>query len=907
MIIHILVHIIQFIGILVPLVGCVSLVRKVQSRASMYLLLANLGGLIINGSYMLLLETRTHEGALIALKMEYFGNVVFYLMFGMFLWSYLRLKRHTWVKGIFGLWCILDVGLLVSIWIANGYPLVFKELGFLRDERLGLVLIESSPGILYTLRYCIVCLILFCGMLYTTVRMLLVRVSSERNNLAKLAGAQLMLCASLVCMLFFDFSFDIVPVCASLSILSIIISVHKDEFFSVMEIGREWVFEQMGDAFVIVDELYGYLDSNTYAKKVFQELSSMRKNKTVTGKLYELFVDMERIQQIEGKYYNKKIMEIREKGVLSGYCLLLVDITEQYVLMERVKQEKERADAANQAKSAFVSNVSHEIRTPMNAIVGMTQIMLRRDLPAKDREYLMNIRNSGNALLTIVNDLLDMSKIEAGKMELVNEEYHFMEMLGDLGMIILNRIGSKPVELLYDIDPDIPAKLYGDALRIRQIIINLMNNATKFTEEGYVCLTVKVNGVCQNDMELYVSVKDTGQGIKEEDIGKLFGTFQQVDTGKNHHKEGTGLGLSISRQLVELMRGSIGVKSEYGKGSEFYFTIHQQIVDEHRAAWIAQGRRAVIMGNMRNQDANRMLEKLAQSYGLCFSKEMPDSELAQTQIYYFTDRYEIPGSEEGQKLANLGAIICGMSNPMAEGAFPDGTLTMNKPLYSYNFCNLIEGRSGQPEQRDERKADTGGEERRADAARNGRRADTGGEERKADAARDGRRADTGGEERKADAARNGRGADTEREERNSGTRAADTGLDFLAPDACVLIVDDNEINCMVAEEMLKPLEMEIEIAMDGRQALEMARKKQYDLIFMDHFMPVMNGVEAAKEIRGQEGVYYKEVPIIALTANTAKEQQEEYLSAGMSDFLSKPIDMTELYEMIKKWIPDKIR
>ncbi len=850
MLIHILVHVIQTLGILVPLVGCVSLVRKVQSRASMYLLLANLGCLIINGSYMLLLQTETYEGALIALKMEYFGNVVFYLMFGMFLWSYLRLKRHKWVKVLYGIWCILDVMLLVSIWIADGTPLVFQQLQFQWNEGLGLVLTQSSPGVLFVVRYSLVCLFLFCGMIYTTVRMFLVKVPMERNNLAKLAGAQCMICVSLVCMLFFNFSFDIVPICASLSILSIIISVHKDEFFGIMEIGREWIFEEMEDAFVIVDELYGYLDSNAYAKKVFTELNSLRKNKTVSGKLYEMFVDLDRIQQIEGKYYNKKIMEIREKGVLSGYCLLLVDITEQYVLMERVRQEKERADAANRAKSAFVSNVSHEIRTPMNAIVGMTQIMLRRRLPEQDRQYLMNIRNSGNALLTIVNDLLDMSKIEAGKMELVNEAYDFTGMLSDLGMIILNRIGSKPVELLYDIDTDIPAKLYGDALRIRQIIINLMNNATKFTEEGYVCLTVKINQIVQDDLELLISVKDTGQGIREEDLGKLFGTFQQVDTEKNHHKEGTGLGLSISRQLVELMQGSIGVKSEYGKGSEFYFTIHQRIVEQSKAAQISQGRAALVIGNMKSQAANGMLEGLVKGYGLCFSSDLKALEQSKLPVFYFTDQYEMLSAEEIQKLAEAGAVVCGMQNPMAESDFPDEVLTMNKPLYSYNFCNLIEGRYGQ---------DSGTEMKLV---------------------QDG---------------------DTSKEE------ADGEALEFLAPEAWVLIVDDNEINCMVAEEMLKPLEMNIEIAVDGRQAVEMVRKKQYDLVFMDHFMPVMNGIEAAKEIRKLDEAYYQKLPIIALTANTAKEQQEEYLQAGMSDFLSKPIDMTEIYKLIRKWIPDKIK
>jgi len=874
----------------------------------MYLLLANLGCLIINGSYMLLLQTKVYESAMIALKMQYFGNVVFYLMFAMFLWSYLRMKRHQWVKALFGLWCVIDVVFLLSIWVTDGFPLVFRNLHFQWDGRLGLVLIDVEPGVLFQLRYSLMCVLLLCGMIYTTIRMFAVKVPSERNNLAKLAGAQVLICASLILMLMFNFSFDIVPICASLSILSIIVSVQRDEFFGIMEIGREWVFEQMEDAFVIVDEMYGYLDSNSYAKKVFGELNTMRKSKMVSGKLYELFVDVERIQQIQGKYYNKKIMEIREKGVLTGYCLLLVDITEQYVLMERVKEEKERADAANKAKSAFVSNVSHEIRTPMNAIVGMTQIMLRRDLPEQDRAYLMNIRNSGNALLTIVNDLLDMSKIEAGKMELVDEEYDFMGMLSDLGMIILNRIGNKPVELLYDIDPDIPAKLYGDALRIRQIIINLMNNATKFTEEGFVCLTVRVNRIEQEDLELYVSVKDTGQGIREEDLGKLFGTFQQVDTGKNHHKEGTGLGLSISRQLVELMQGNIGVRSKYGEGSEFYFTIHQRIVDGRRAARLEEDLQAVVAGNMKNKAAEEMLERLAGKYALTYAEDLRALESSETPVFYFTDQYEELSAEEREKLSALGAVVCGLQNPMAESGSVAGICTMNKPLFSYTFCNFIQNRNGQDGSMAQNDAGADGNAGVRDCAgsdvnrapgHTGSEAGSGVPYHMGSEAGSGVPYYTGSE---ASGAQN-RAAT----EAGSGSPSGEDGMDFVAPEAWVLIVDDNEINCMVAEEMLKPLQVRIEVASDGRQALEMVRQKQYDLVFMDHFMPVMDGIEASREIRKQEGAYYREVPIIALTANTAKEQQEEYLQAGMSDFLSKPIDMAELYKMVKKWVPDKIK
>lgn len=848
MIIYSIVNIIQLIGILVPFAGCILLVRKARSRTSMYLLLANLGCLIINGSYMLLLQTKTHEGALIALKMEYFGSVVFYLMFELFLWFYLGMKRHKWIWIIFVVWSAIGATLLFALWLGDGYGHVFGDLRFRIHERYGLVMIQATQGVLYMLWYSVTCVLLTCGMIYTSVRIFQVQINTERYNLAKLAGAQFVICFSLVAMLLFHFSFDIVPICASLAILSIIIGIFRDEFFGITELGQQWVFDQMGDAVIIVDEMYGYLDANSYAKKVFTELNYKRKNETVSGDMYRLFTGPEKIQQIFGKVYHKKIMEIREKGVISGYSMLLVDVTEQHELIERVKQEKERADAANQAKTAFISNVSHEIRTPMNAIVGMTQIMLRRDdLPKQDREYLTNIRNSGNALLTLINDLLDMSKIESGKMELVDEEYDFMPMLSDLGMIILNRIGTKPVELLFDIDPDMPARLYGDELRIRQVIINLMNNATKFTETGSVCLTVKVNRIEGEDIELFVSVRDTGQGIREEDLGKLFGSFQQVDSKKNHHKEGTGLGLSISKQLVEMMNGSIGVTSEYGKGSEFYFTIHQRVVEAQRAAWISDGCEAVIAGSMENDAANELLKTLAASYQLPYIKDILAEPPEKTQIFYFTDRYELLDAAERQRLSDAGAFICGLRNPMVEKDFAEDIFTMNKPLYSYNFCNLIENRQVSAENREI----------------------------------------------------------PSREETEQATAAEE---DFLAPDASVLIVDDNEINCMVAEEMLKPLQLRIiDTAEDGRQALELIQKNRYDLVFMDHLMPVMDGIEAVTALRRMEGAYFKEVPVIALTGNTAKEQQEEYIRVGMSDYLSKPLDMADIYRIIRKWIPDKIR
>lgn len=845
--VHILVTLIQMIGILVPLVGCGLLIRKAQNRVSMYLLMANFGCLITNGSYMLLLQAETYEGASIALKMEYFGNVIFYLLFALFLWEYMKLKRYKWAVAAFIFWCIFDAAFLFLIWTGDSLHLAFESLEFVRSERFGLVMIQAVSGFFYQMHYCIISAFIFLGMIYTMVKMFSVRLVSERNNLARLVGTQFVTWASLSLMLSFNFSFDIVSICASLSILAIVIGVYQGEFLGVAERGREWVFEQMEDAFIIVDKMYGYLDSNSYAQKIFAELRSRHKNETVSEELQELFMDKGKIQQIHGKHYNKKIIELEENGETVGYSLLLVDVTEQYELIERVREEKERANAASQAKSAFVSNVSHEIRTPMNAIVGMTQIMLRRNPPEQEREYLMNIQNSGNALLTIVNDLLDMSKIESGKMELVDEEYDLMSMLSDMGMIILNRIGNKPVELLFDIDTDIPARLYGDSLRIRQIIINLMNNATKFTEKGFVCLTVKIKQIHEDDIELFISVKDTGQGIRKEDIDKLFGSFQQVDTKKNHYKEGTGLGLSISKQFVEMMKGTIGVTSEYGKGSEFYFTIHQKIVEQRKAAQLSDGCEAVIVGNMKNKAVGEQLRRLVERLGLTYVTDAMTLEQTGLPVFYFTDQYESLGGDEKQKLDSMKAVICGMVNPMTDSECPKGIHTMNKPLYSYNFCHFIENRENQSRDIELNPL----EDNREDI----------------------------GEDK----------------------------TEFLAPDACILIVDDNEINRMIAEEMLLPSQMQIETASDGSQALEMIQRKHYDLIFMDHLMPVIDGVEAARQLRKMDGEYYQKVPVIALTANTAKEQREEYIQAGMSDYLSKPIDMDEIYRIIRKWIPDKIQ
>ena len=506
---------------------------------------------------------------------------------------------------------------------------------------------------------------------------------------------------------------------------------------------------------------------------------------------------------------------------------------EKALNMQKMEVEKEKAEAANEAKTTFLSNMSHEIRTPMNAIVGMTDILLREEHSDKTREYLNNIKNSGAALLTIINDILDFSKIESGKMEIVEEAYEPMSMFNDLSMIFLNRIGDKKVELLYDIDKNMPTKLKGDSQRLRQIIINLMNNAIKFTEQGYVKLTVKANVLDADNTELAFYVEDTGQGIKPEDVEKLFASFQQVDTKKNRYKEGSGLGLAISKQLVELMHGSIGVDSIYGVGSVFYFAVPQKVLNIRPAAKLKTdaSKYGTIGIRIANELVREQMKQLAASYQVpCV--EVEDALAEELGVFITDDKNAIA---EGKKhLRKDDAILCLLQNPMAENYSDSDATILNKPIFSLNFCQLLNHESFTVHGMVEEKRQ------------------------------------------------------------------------WIAPEAKILVVDDNELNLKVAIGLLEPFQMQIDTALHGKEALSMILKNHYDIVFMDHMMPVMDGVEATREIRKLEDEVYQKLPIVALSANATAEAKEMFLREKMNDFVAKPIKMKEISKCILRWLPKEL-
>lgn len=820
---------VQTIGILIPLVGILVLIQKEQSKTTMYLMLTNFGCLIMNGGYSLLLRAKSPDLAELGYDVEYTGNIIFYLFFVLFIISYFQIRRIHWLMC---LWGIFEVFNFISLQGLLKLQLFFKEISFEVPDNMGIVKENLPPGPLYVARYSFISAFLLYGIIYTMLKVRKVASKKEKNNIGRLAGAQFVVMLSLVLMLLLEFDYNIVPILSSLSILFIILGVMHGEMFSVTDRGREWVFENMDGAFVIVDSSFGFLEANAGARRLFKELKHQRRNERISEELHQLMVRESDEEEIDGKYYEKQIVSLNNKDGVQGYSLVLMDITKQHNLMQELQIEKQNAEDANQAKSVFMSNMSHEIRTPMNAIVGMTEILLRSQLPEQERGYLYNIQNSGNALLRIINDILDFSKIESGKLELTEDQYEPMSMLSDLGMIFLNRIGGKDVELLFDIDSQLPAKLYGDELRIRQVIINIVNNAIKFTEKGYVKLTIQVDSVENDCVRLFFSVKDTGQGIAEEDLEKIFSSFQQVDTKKNRYKEGTGLGLSISKQLIEMMGGRIEVRSEYEKGSEFYFTIQQTLVDAKRAADIKEENQSdAILFRFGNPYLYEAAEKLAQAYGMQAVRSEHVSEEQAPAKYIFTDSMASFTDREREAFRKWESTVYVLKNPMLDSVGEPGAIILNKPLYSLSFCQAIN-----------------------------------------------------------------------REIQGVAVKS-ESSINFTAPDARILIVDDNEMNLKVAIGLLEPLHMQIDTAMNGRLAVDKIKQSEhYDLVFMDHMMPVMDGIEATHELRGLEGEYYQTLPIIALSANATTEARKMFQEEGLSDFVAKPIQMKEICECIVKWL-----
>ncbi len=534
-------------------------------------------------------------------------------------------------------------------------------------------------------------------------------------------------------------------------------------------------------------------------------------------------------------------IKIVDKATVDKAALALYDfantISELAFSRHQTYLKNLELEKASNMKSDFLANMSHEIRTPMNAIIGMAEMLLREELSDTARNYASQIKSSGQSLLTIINDILDFSKLESGKMDISEVTYEPMSLINDIVNIIVTRIGNKDLELTMDVTPALPYELYGDNIRIKQIIVNLANNAVKFTQQGCVHLKVDFERKGAEWGELRVSVSDTGSGIKEEDKAKLFESFQQVDSKRNRNIEGAGLGLAICKQLVSLMRGGMSVESTYGEGSSFSFAIPQKII-KGKPSIEKAAEQTVAAALLRSVYIEQEMEIDVKRFGGEFIRVKSEKELAsltERNVKYlfvehllFTDVvYDFLREHE-----DITGVVLVNYRTLRTYPLPN-VRVVKKPLYSLNLAGIFKG--------------------------------------------------------------------DEVYENFSQMEAED--FNFIAPEAEILIVDDNAVNLTVARGLLEPLEMKIDTALSGKEAVAKIAEKKYDIVFMDHMMPGVDGVEATRIIRrmmGDNG----QIPIIALTANAVDGTREMFINEGMNDFVAKPIELKVIASKIRIWLPD---
>lgn len=701
--------IMQMFAIVVSMAAIMVISMEKPSEPRKYLMMASICIFINMIGSMLEITAKTGGEAIIAIKIQYIG--ISYML-SCLLFFVMRCCHHKITNAVSIGILSFDTFIFFTVLTLERHGLYYSDIQFVKDGSFPHLVSVKSPLYYVNMGFNMGLILVQIGM---TVGYYI--KNKSRNSFGVLLMGMTYILPGIglaVYLLGVTGNIDPLPITQLVGCVFMLFVIGKYRIFDTEQMAKEDVVMNIAEGFFSIDTNMQLLFANSAAVKLLPDL----RFKNRQGEIIRGIVNRNKeMITLDRHKININVTAFYDRKVLKGYNVWLFDQTDEYSYTTRLIELKEQAENASRAKTVFLANMSHEIRTPMNAIIGMSELLLRERLPAQALEQAENIKQAGNTLLSIINDILDFSKIESGKMEIIPVDYSLNTVIRDIRNMLEFRMQEKNLDFLVAIKPGIPGILRGDEIRVRQILINLLNNALKFTEKGSISLEIdwrKDGGAAV----LLVKVTDTGCGIKSESLESLFKSFERTDMIRNRSVEGTGLGLAICKQLIEAMGGRIEVESVYGKGSIFSFHICQEIVNEGPAA-------------------------------------------------------------------------------------------------------------------DERKADT----------------------------------------------------------EKAGAAVADSSrLAGLK----VLVVDDTLMNLKVAAGLLKIMEVRADLALSGQQCLEMMRKKQYDIIFMDHMMPEMDGVEALQQIRSQDMLWAQNVPVIALSANAVSGTRVQFLEWGFQDFISKPVNVEEL-------------
>jgi two-component system sensor histidine kinase/response regulator len=550
-------------------------------------------------------------------------------------------------------------------------------------------------------------------------------------------------------------------------------------------------------------------------------------------------------------------------------CISIRDVTISMQETAVIMEAKELAENATKMKSDFLSNMSHEIRTPMNVIIGLSHVVLKTDLTDHQIKLITKMQSAGQNLLGILNDILDFSKIESGKLTIENIDFEFAKVLGDLADLVAGKAYDKGLELIFNIAPNVPKYINGDSLRVGQILINYSNNAVKFTDNGEIIIAVEVLNETKKDVFLKFNVSDTGIGLTPEDKTKLFQSFQQADTSTSRKYGGTGLGLAIAKQLAELMDGEVGVDSEIGKGSTFWFTAKFGKVTGVANKLIInpdlRGRHALVVDD--NEMARHVLEDLLSSMSLkvlavgsgkaaLTAIQKADAEGSAFDVVYLD--WMMPEMDGIETVKAIRALTLN-KRPSLVMVSAHAHAHAHEDMFKKIKSSGIQDMLSKP----------------VDASA------------------------------LFEVTLRILGQNINDNQTDSSSNQYLNILEELAiiKGAAVLLVEDNELNQEVVLGLFEGCGFNLHIANNGKEAVEMVAKNNYDIVLMDMKMPVMDGVTATMEIR--KDAKNNDLPIIAMTANAMQQDREQCANAGMNDHVSKPISPKELFRTLLKWVKFK--